>query len=51
MALHEENWLKEFEGNKEFFYRHSVDHIFAVFNSEHENLPLFHYINNKHNNI
>ena len=51
MGHHEKIWLENFDNSKVFFYRRYVDDTFCLFNSEHDALSFFNFLNKQHPNI
>ena len=51
MGHHEKIWLENFDNSKVLFYRRYVDDTFCLFNSEHDALSFFNFLNKQHPNI
>ena len=51
MGHHENIWLETFDNSKVLFYRRYVDDTFCLFNSEHDALSFFNFLNKQHLNI
>ena len=51
MGHHEKLWLENFQGSEILFYRRYVDDTFCLFQSEHDAIIFFDYINSGHPNI
>ena len=51
MAHHGSIWLEEYNQSSVLFYRRYVDDTFCVFETEHDALVFFYFINSRHANI
>ena len=51
MGHHEKIWLENFNNSDVLFYRRYVDDTFCLFNSKHDALSFFNFLNKQHPNI
>ena len=51
MGHHENNWLKNYDGDKPIVYKRYVDDVFCLFNKEQDATEFLEYLNKQHPNI
>ena len=51
MGYHERIWLENYKDSSILFYRRYVDDTFCLFDTEHDAILFFDYINDRHPNI